>query len=76
MRITKKAEYCNTEIKSVQPCFLLGQVVPFKIWVVSFKKFTLCSYLVSLWMVYCPQCLQYLFTSKRVGFGVLDSLIE
>ena len=37
---------------------------------------TTVSYLVSLCRVYLLQCLQYLFTSRRVGFGVLLSLIE
>ena len=74
--IAKNAVYSITERKSVHLSLRVGQVVSRSKTKTSLMNFTTISYLVSLCSVYLLQCLQYLFTSRRVGFGVLLSLIE
>jgi hypothetical protein len=74
--ITKKAVYSIIDLKSNQLSLRVGQVVSLRSVKISLIKLILFSYLVSLCIVYLPQCLQNLFTSKRVGFGVPLILIE
>lgn len=74
--ITKKAVYSIIDLKSNQLSLRVGQVVSLRSVKISLIKLILFSYLVSLCIVYLPQCLQNLFTSKRVGFGVSLILIE
>ena len=76
MTTAKNAVYSITERKSVHLSLRVGQVVSRSKTKTSLMNFTTISYLVSLCSVYLLQCLQYLFTSRRVGFGVLLSLIE
>jgi hypothetical protein len=74
--ITKKAVYSIIDLKFNQLSLRVGQVVSLRSVKISLIKLILFSYLVSLCIVYLPQCLQNLFTSKRVGFGVPLILIE
>ena len=76
MMTTKKAVYSMIDLKSTQLCFRVGQVVSLRSVKISLIKLILISYLVSRCVVYLPQCLQNLFTSKRVGFGFPLILIE
>ena len=68
--------YSMIDLKSTQLCFRVGQVVSLRRVKISLIKPIFISYLVSLCVVYLPQCLQNLFTSKRVGFGFPLILIE
>lgn len=73
---TKKAVYSMIERKSLQLSLRVGHVVSLRSLKISPIKRIALSYLVSLCVVYLPQCLQNLFTSSRVGLGFPLILIE
>ncbi|ADM85585.1 hypothetical protein SPAP_2036 [Streptococcus pneumoniae AP200] len=64
------------ERKSLQLSLRVGHVVSLRSLKISPIKRIALSYLVSLCVVYLPQCLQNLFTSSRVGLGFPLILIE